>query len=232
MTIREIKHPITDRIPVRYVLASVFDKEGLPALVDGLLSINPEVIFYSTGGSYTALQKALGARADRNLISIERFTAVPEMEGGLVKTLTPKLHAGLLGERNNPAHQQYLAEMGGGIFFDMLVNNLYPFGTVIQEPGATFEHVRGNIDIGGPAMLRAGGKNHHSCAVVVNLNDYQSVLTSLRANGGATTLEDRFRLMQKVFEHTARYDRAIADHMARVDPAVMRAEYEGKGLII
>lgn len=232
MTIREIRHPITNCIPVQHVLASVFDKKGLSELVEDLLSVNPQVIFYSTGGTYTALQNALGERAARNLVAVETYTAVPEMEGGLVKTLTPKLHAGLLGERNNPAHQKYLKDMGGGIFFDMLINNLYPFGTVIAEPGSTFEHARGNIDIGGPAMLRAGGKNFHSCAVIVDPADYNRVLQSLRENNGATTLEQRFHLMRKVFEHTAQYDRAIADHMARIDPATMKAEYAAKNLII
>ncbi|MEK6963395.1 MAG: hypothetical protein AABX70_03135 [Nanoarchaeota archaeon] len=195
-------------------------------------TINPQVMFYSTGGTYTALEKALGSNATANLIAVERFTEVPEMEGGLVKTLTPKLHAGLLGERSNPAHQQYLATMGGGVFFDLLVNNLYPFGTVIAEPGATFEHARGNIDIGGPAMLRAGAKNHHSCAVLVDPADYQTFLVDLRKNGGVTTLAQRFALAGKVFDHTARYDRAIADHLAGVDPRAMKAEYESRGLII
>lgn len=220
---------VTDKIPVKTVLLSVFDKKGLETFVPGLVEACPTgVLFLSTGGTYNRLRE-LGIP---NLLEVAQYTEFPEMEGGLVKTLHPKIHAGILGERNNPAHQEYLKSLGNGVYIDMVVVNLYPFDKVISKPGATFEDARGNIDIGGPTMVRGAAKNFPSCAVVIDPDDYAGTLQHVRDNNGCTTLDHRMSLVPKAFYHTAAYDRAIAAHMAEHilgSKDVVRAEYEIKG---
>jgi len=164
MTIRKNKFPVIDIIKPKHVLLSVFDKEGLDMIVTGLRGFNPEVMFYSTGGTGERVLEILGENAERNYTSVEDFTRSPEMEGGLVKTLHPKIHAGLLGERGNPKHEKYLRdemrEMTGtpGVFFDVCVVSLYPFGKVLEGDDCTPEEARVNIDIGGSTMLSAAAK--------------------------------------------------------------------------
>ncbi len=217
MTVREQEWPIEDRIQVRYVLVSVSDKSGLDVLVHGLLKVNPQAMFFSTGGTYNALRD-IGAP---NITSVEAYTRFPEMEGGLVKTLHPKIHAGLLGERYNPAHQKYLSEtLQDGVYIDMVVVNLYPFEKKIAEQGVTFEGARGNIDIGGHSMLRAAAKNFMSVAVISDPADYQRVLAHLGEQEGCTTFEQRFDLARKAFQIIAAYDRAVLAFMSEQQHSV------------
>jgi phosphoribosylaminoimidazolecarboxamide formyltransferase / IMP cyclohydrolase len=226
MAIRPMEGPVTDIIPVNNILVSVFDKAGLDDLVKGIFAINPSAMILSTGGTYTALQKTLGAECT-NLVEVASYTGFPEMKGGLVKTLHPKIHAGILGERNNPEHQKYLKEtLNGGVYIDMVVVNLYPFEKVMAREGATFEDGRGNIDIGGPTMLRAAAKNFPSCASVCRPDDYNMILEHLCANKCTTDFALRFDLMKKVFEDTAKYDTAIAKFMGQQNVSAARAEYK------
>ena len=213
MTIRNMKGIVEDLIPVRNVLVSVFDKTGLEGFVPGLMQINPKVRFLSTGGTYKKIRELLGDSYRDNFMEVAEYTEFPEMEGGLVKTLHPKIYAGLLGERNNPEHQRYLREeLNGGVYIDMVLVNLYPFQQVIGSPDVNFERARGNIDIGGPTMIRAAAKNFPSCAVVCDPKDYQQVLQHIVINNGSTSFGQRLRLARKVFELTAMCDRAIADY--------------------
>ena len=212
MSIRDMKGKVKDLIPVENVIVSVFDKSGLEMLVPALVHINPDIRFLSTGGTYTKLKDLLENPA-KNLLEISQYTEFPEMEGGLVKTLHPKIHAGILGERNNLEHQNYLKEvLGGGVFIDMVVVNLYPFQKVISLPEANFESARGNIDIGGPTMIRAAAKNFPSCAALCDPEDYWDILHAIKEDGGVTSFSQRLRLAKKVFETTAVYDRNIADY--------------------
>jgi phosphoribosylaminoimidazolecarboxamide formyltransferase/IMP cyclohydrolase len=132
VSIRENVYPVIDFIKPEHILVSVFDKNGLEELVKGILSVNSEAKFYSTGGTGEKIIAILGANASKNYIAVEKFTGAPEMEGGLVKTLHPKIHAGLLAERGNPAHEEYLHKtltetgVGQGVYFDVFVGNLYP----------------------------------------------------------------------------------------------------------
>lgn len=219
MTIRNQKGRVEDRIRVSRVLVSVYDKTGLGDLVNGIYDLNGDVLFLSTGGTYTKLQQVLGDDATLCLRDVGQYTGSPEMEGGLVKTLHPKIHAGILGERGNPEHEKYLHETlstPGTIpadYFDMVVVNLYPFEQVVAKPETTFEQARGNIDIGGPTMVRAAAKNFMSCAVVINPKDYHAVLHTLRENNCCTTFDLRTRLMRKAFETTAEYDRQIVHYL-------------------
>ena len=213
---------IDDKVPVRHVLLSVFDKTGLEPFVRGLVDACPGVKLYSTGGTYKAVAEALGPEsAAEHLVSVSDFTGQPEMQGGLVKTLDFKIYLGLLGEHYNEAHQADLKRTGA-VEIDMVVCNLYPFERVSSEPGVSPEKCRSNIDIGGPCMCRASAKNYIRVASVTDPADYDSILAELRANGGAVSFATRFSLMKKAFAHTAAYDTAIAAHFASVaDPAVV-----------
>jgi len=215
MTIRQNKFPINDLITPRNVLLSVFYKDNLKDLIKGMMNVNPDVIFYSTGGTGKAVIEAVGE--GKNYVSIEKYTNSPEMEGGLVKTLHPKVHAGLLGERSNPQHEIYLydtmAKLTGspGVYFDVMVGNLYPFQEKIKEDGATVEDARINIDIGGPTMIMASAKNWHSVAVLTSPKQYSGFIDSLIKNKGIT-LNERFNLAQQAMELVGEYRSAIADY--------------------
>lgn len=234
MAIRDLKGKINDKIPVENVLVSVFDKSGLEKLVPELISVNPNIRFMSTGGTYTRLKEILSNNHteyshESNLIEVAEYTNFPEMEGGLVKTLHPKIHAGLLGERNNPEHQKYLKEtLNGGVFIDMAIINLYPFSQVVSKKGTTFEKARGNIDIGGPTMIRAAAKNFPSCAVVCKPTDYGNIIQLIRDNEGSTTFDLRLQLAREAFKITENYDKAINKYLSKPEssPENVRKEYK------
>lgn len=217
MSIRDLKGSVENRIPIKNVLISVFDKEKLDFLIPGLIIIgkksNYDVKFMSTGGTYERIKDLLGTDYKR-LIEVSEYTGFPEMEGGLVKTLHPKIHAGILGERNNLEHKQYLKkELDNAVYIDLIVGNLYPFDKVISSPDTNFEKARGNIDIGGPTMIRGGAKNFLSCAVLCNPTDYTEFLKIVGENKGCTTFEQRLNLAKKVFAITSEYDASILKYM-------------------
>jgi phosphoribosylaminoimidazolecarboxamide formyltransferase/IMP cyclohydrolase len=219
-----IVQKIDDRVEIRNVLLSVFDKTGLDALVSGLLSACPHVRFYSTGGTYKAVQALLGADAEERLVSVSDYTGQPEMQGGLVKTLDFKIYLGLLGETYNAAHQADL-QRTGAVAFDMVVANLYPFKQVIAQAGVSPEQARTNIDIGGPCMIRAAAKNYIRVASVTDAADYPALIAEAGAHGGSLSFATRLALMKKAFAHTAAYDAAIAAHFAPLDAAQTGAAY-------
>ncbi len=199
-------------VKVRNVLLSVADKSGLEEFVAGLVRAVPEITFYSTGGTYAALEKILGKKNADRLKKVADYTGQPEMQGGLVKTLDFKIYLGLLSESFNKSHQQDLARTGG-IQFDMTVVNLYPFRETIAKDNATLENARGNVDIGGPCMIRASAKNFLRVAPVCDPADYPAILKNIENQGGCTSMEQRFRLAKKAFNHTAEYDTAIAAYL-------------------
>ncbi len=223
MSIRENKYTVIDRIKPGHILVSVFDKEGLETLIRGILAANPSARFYSTGGTGKKIVEILGENADRNYTPVEDFTGAPEMEGGLVKTLHPKIHAGLLAERGNPSHEEYLyktlASLGGspGVYFDVFVGNLYPFTSVVAKPGTTSETARVNIDIGGPAMTMASAKNWHSIAVLTSPAQYEGFVSSLQANNGTIGLEQRFALAAQAMKSIGEYRSAIGSYFTGLD---------------
>ncbi len=223
MSIRENVYKVVDLIKPSNVLVSVFDKAGLEDLIGGLLEVNGEVKFYSTGGTGKKIIDILGGNASKNYQSVEEYTGAPEMEGGLVKTLHPKIHAGLLAERGNPAHEKYLsrtmADMTGsaGVYFDAFVGNLYPFQSVIEKDDATPETARVNIDIGGPAMTMASAKNWHSIAVLTSPSQYAGFIRSVKDNGGKVSLETRFNLAQAAMKLVGEYRSAIGAYFSGLD---------------
>jgi phosphoribosylaminoimidazolecarboxamide formyltransferase / IMP cyclohydrolase len=186
-------------------LLSVSDKTGLVELARELAGHGIELV--STGGTRKALVEAGLAVKD-----VADLTGFPEMMDGRLKTLHPKVHGGLLAIRENPEHEA--AMLAHAIVpIDLLIVNLYPFEETVAK-GADFDHCVENIDIGGPAMIRAASKNHNDVAVIVDPEDYAALKESLAANKGATTLALRRRLSQKAFARTAAYDAAISNWLA------------------
>jgi phosphoribosylaminoimidazolecarboxamide formyltransferase/IMP cyclohydrolase len=187
-------------IPIRRALLSVSDKTGLAELARELVRRDIEIL--STGGTQRLLE-AEGITTRK----VSSFTGFPEILDGRVKTLHPKIHGGLLGRRgvDDAVMAQYQLEP-----IDLLVVNLYPFAAVLARADASDADAIENIDVGGPAMLRAAAKNHEFVTVVVDPADYARVLEELKAHDGATTLELREQLAAKAFAHTAEYDTLIA----------------------
>jgi len=223
MSIRENIHQVIDLIKPEHILVSVFDKNGLDELVKGILEVNPDARFYSTGGTGKKIIEILGPQSQKNYVSVEDFTGAPEMEGGLVKTLHPRIHAGLLAERGNPAHEEYLyktlAQNGStaGVYFDIFVGNLYPFTAVISKEGTTSETARVNIDIGGPAMTMASAKNWHSVAVLTSADQYAGFIQELKNQNGRTGLQQRFKLAAQAMKSIGEYRTAIGNYFSALD---------------
>ncbi|MGB5904133.1 MAG: bifunctional phosphoribosylaminoimidazolecarboxamide formyltransferase/IMP cyclohydrolase [Xanthobacteraceae bacterium] len=190
---------------VTRALLSVSDKTGLIDFARSLADRGVTLI--STGGTRKAL-----AQAGLPVLDVSEVTGFPEMMDGRVKTLHPAVHGGLLAIRDNPEHQAAMLANGIGPI-DLLVVNLYPFEATVAS-GAGYDDCIENIDIGGPAMIRAAAKNHDDVAVVVEASDYSAVLDELAANNGATTLTLRRRLAAKAYARTAAYDAAISNWFA------------------
>jgi phosphoribosylaminoimidazolecarboxamide formyltransferase/IMP cyclohydrolase len=190
--------------PVRRALISVSDKNGIADLARSLDRLGVELL--STGGTAKLI-------ADEGIpvIEISAYTGFPEMMAGRVKTLHPKVHGGILGRRgiDDEVMQEHGIEP-----IDLVVINLYPFQKTVADPGCSLEDAIENIDIGGPAMVRAAAKNHDSVAVVVDPGDYASLLQEIES-AGEIAAETRFSLAIKAFEHTAQYDGAIANYFGR-----------------
>jgi phosphoribosylaminoimidazolecarboxamide formyltransferase / IMP cyclohydrolase len=193
-------------LPIRRALLSVSDKHGLMALAQALHDRG--VMLISTGGTAKALR-------DHGLpvTDVSEITGLPEMLDGRVKTLHPKIHGGLLAIRHNPEHQMTQANHGIANI-DLLVVNLYPFEETVAR-GGNHDEIIENIDIGGPAMIRAAAKNHHDVTVLVNPADYAEVMQELIDNDGATSLATRQKLAAKAFSRTAAYDAAISQYVNR-----------------
>ncbi len=191
------------RIPIARVLISVYDKAGLEDLASGLHAAGVEIV--STGSTAARI-----AAAGVPVTPVEQLTGFPECLDGRVKTLHPRVHAGLLADTTEPRHQAQLAELGIEPF-QLLISNLYPFEATVAS-GASPEQCVEQIDIGGPAMVRAAAKNHGSVAVIVDPARYADVLAAV-AEGGFTR-DQRRSLAAEAFAHTAAYDIAVADWFA------------------
>ena len=196
---------MTDLVAVRRALLSVSDKTGLIEFGKALAARGVELL--STGGSAAALRAA-----GLEVRDVADVTGYPEMMDGRVKTLHPAVHGGLLALRDNADHLEAMDTHGIGAI-DLLVVNLYPFEETVAK-GADYDTCIENIDIGGPAMIRAAAKNHGFVNVVVDVEDYDAVLAELEANGGATGLAFRQGLAQAAYARTAAYDAAVSSWMA------------------
>ena len=194
-----------DLVKVNRALISVSDKSGIVEFAQALTSMDIEIL--STGGTYKLLK-------EKNIpvIEVSEYTEFPEMMDGRVKTLHPKVHGGILGRRgqDDSIMQQHQITP-----IDLVVVNLYPFEKTISNPDCTLETAIENIDIGGPTMVRAAAKNHKHVAIVVNADHYAHILEKLSQNQGCLPLTTRFDLATAAFEHTAKYDGAIANYLGK-----------------
>jgi phosphoribosylaminoimidazolecarboxamide formyltransferase/IMP cyclohydrolase len=211
---------------IRRALLSVSDKTGLVDLARVLAGLGVDLI--STGGTHKAL-----AGAGLEVRDIADVTGFPEILDGRVKTLHPRVHAGILAIRDNPQHAATLE--GQKIApIDLVVSNLYPFEATVARSGASREEIVENIDVGGPSMVRAAAKNYHDVAIVTDPGQYQLLLDELKANAGATTLALREKLAGAAFARTAAYDRAISNYFAgrsggETWPALLDLRFERRG---
>lgn len=211
---------MTDLVAPKRALISVSDKTGLLELGQALAQRGVELL--STGGTATALRDAGLAVTD-----VSDVTGFPEMMDGRVKTLHPNVHGGLLALRDNPEHKAAMETHDIGAI-DILVVNLYPFEATVAR-GGNYDEAVENIDIGGPAMIRAASKNHAYVTVIVDPEDYTSLLAELDAHDGASTLAFRKTLAQRAFARTAAYDAAVSNWMAQTieEPAPRRRAFAG-----
>ena len=193
---------------VRRALVSVSKRDGLVSFVKGLCDLNVEII--STGGTARFLRDA-GILVEE----VSEITGFPEILDGRVKTLHPKVHAGLLAIRENQQHQRQLRE-NNITPIDMVVVNLYPFAETSSTVGASFQEVIENIDIGGPSMIRSAAKNFRDVAVVVSSDDYGWILKEMEKGQGCLSLSSQFLLAQKAFGLTAGYEAAISSYLSRI----------------
>ncbi|HEX5650001.1 MAG TPA: bifunctional phosphoribosylaminoimidazolecarboxamide formyltransferase/IMP cyclohydrolase, partial [Steroidobacteraceae bacterium] len=189
--------------PIRRALISVSNKEGLLDFAHELARRGVTIL--STGGTAKML-RADGIEA----VDVSSVTGFPEIMDGRVKTLHPKIHGGLLGRRGL---DDAVMKAHGIEPIDLVVVNLYPFAATIAKPGCTFEDAVENIDIGGPAMVRASAKNHERVAVVVDPLDYGAVLAEMDRDNGGVGAATRQRLATKAFTHTAQYDAMVASYL-------------------
>lgn len=191
-------------MPLRAIL-STSNKDGLPELAKGLTDLGWEL--YSTGGTHKVLKDA-----GFDVQTVEDLTGFPELMGGRVKTLHPKVHGGILARRDDPDHAHQLEEHGISTI-DMVVVNLYPFVETVSQPGIALDEALEQIDIGGPTLLRASAKNFPSVLTLVDPGDYEPVVEMLKQ--GIVPLSERRKLARKAFQHVSVYDTAIAQYLAR-----------------
>jgi phosphoribosylaminoimidazolecarboxamide formyltransferase/IMP cyclohydrolase len=202
--------PPTSSQPIRRALISVSDKSDLLPFVQALRARGVTII--STGGTARALREA-----GIDVIAVEKITNFPEGLDGRVKTLHPGVHAGLLAIRGNAEHEAFLKTHGIQPI-DLVCINLYPFQQTVSDPNVTMDAAIENIDVGGPAMLRAAAKNHQSVTVVTSPRDYDRVIAEMDSHAGATQFETRAELAAAAFARTAEYDAAIASFLGRRAP--------------
>jgi len=191
---------------VKRALVSVSDKSGIVDFCKGLSELGIEIL--STGGTAKLLTDN-----SIHVTQVSDYTNFPEMMDGRVKTLHPKIHGALLGRRG--VDDNVMREHGITAI-DLVVVNLYPFEETVSKPCCKFDEAIENIDIGGPAMLRSAAKNHTSVTVIVNTEDYGTVLKELREDGNVSD-KTRFYLAQKVFAHTANYDANISTYLGDIN---------------
>lgn len=194
---------------IKQALISVSDKSGVVEFAQGLQQLGVKIL--STGGTAKLF-------ADNGIACTEvaDYTGFPEMLDGRVKTLQPKVHAGILARRDLPEHVATL-EKHGILTIDLVVVNLYPFAATVAKPNCSLEDAIENIDIGGPTMVRAAAKNHGHVAIITEPADYADVLAEMQTNAGAVSDVTRFDLAKKAFSHTAAYDSMISNYLTAID---------------
>lgn len=214
MSEKNIVEKIDFQVPMKTALISVSTKTGLDILIPGFDKFAPGLTILSTGGTFSIIEKIIDLEKLQNLslVQVSYYTGQPETQGGLVKTLDFKIYLGLLTETYNDDHRGDLKRTDA-VTIDLVICNLYPFSETVAKEGCTFENARGNIDIGGPAMIRAAAKNFLRVAPVVDPASYTELINELKDNKGFTSLNFRFQLARRAFGHLVKYDQAILDYL-------------------
>jgi len=223
-----IVEKVDDLVPVKNVLLSLWNKDGVDELVEGLIQHCPDVCLVASGGTHKKLAEVTAEIPGYKgrLMTADEYTGQKATQGGLVKTLDWKIHLGILTEKYNPNHQQDLADTSS-IPFDMVVVNFYPFQAVLKETESlTPEIARAHIDIGGPTMIRGAAKNYIRVAAVSSPADYQLVLQKLREGNGSLGLKTRYTLAARAYQRLAANTQAIADFMKVTPPEKVTKCYE------
>lgn len=220
-----------DLVLVRKVLVSTYDKSGLAEFVLGIVSSvsSParDLSFYSTGGTYDALEAAfsgLSGASRPDLVKVSDYTGQSEMKGGLVKTLDWKIYLGLLAEKGDAAHEADL-ERTGAVAFDLVIANLYPFAQAASDDASEPETLRQRIDIGGPCMIRAAAKNYLRVASVSSPEQYGALLDELKSTRGRTSFATRRRLAAEAFSLTSRFDELVSAKLLGLDALALSSAY-------
>lgn len=217
---------IDDLVPIRTAIVSVMDKSKLEVLIPGLIAINPEIIIFTTGGTFNRIKEIVTPeQLEKNIREVSSYTGQQESEGGLVKTLHHKLFLGYLTETYCAAHQADLRREKA-LPIDLVVINLYPFEKTIAQEGVDPEDARMNIDVGGPSALWASAKNFHRVACLTNPNQYDDFLGRVTYNNGRTTLRERLALANEVWTLIAQYSRTVARYFMNNDYPEVRDCYQ------
>ena len=202
---------------IKQALISVSDKSGVLEFARGLNQLGVKIL--STGGT-----AKLFSDNDIPVTEVADYTGFPEMLDGRVKTLQPKVHAGILARRDLPEHVATL-EKHGIPTIDLVVVNLYPFSATVAKPNCTLEEAIENIDIGGPTMVRAAAKNHAHVAIVTDPADYGDILAEMQTNNGSVSEATRFDLAKKAYSHTAAYDSSISNYLTTINADGTRSDF-------
>lgn len=209
-----------DMVKINNALISCYDKTGLKYFAAELVKINPDVRIYCSSGTFNELKKAVAAE---NLIEISEYTGIREMPAGLVKTLHPKIHSGILADIDDEQQRKYLEE-NKAVAFDLVAVNLYPFAAAAE--GASIEKARANIDIGGVSLIESSAKNFLRVAVIVSPVDYEKVLDEMRKNSGSCGIETRFQLAKTAMNYLSAYIGNISDYYNKLTIAAVKKEYK------
>ena len=192
---------------IKTALISVYDKDKLQSILKVFQEYKIKII--SSGGTYKKIKK-LGYQC----IDLSEFTNYPELLDGRVKTLHPKIHAGILSKGNNIKHNREMVKLGFQKI-DLIIVNFYPFEQIIKRTN-NFKKIIENIDIGGPTLVRASAKNHERVTVINSKNDYEDLVSELKRNNGSTSLKFRRDMAEKAFLNTAFYDSAISNYFTKL----------------
>lgn len=211
---------VADEAKIRNVLISCHDKTGLKYFAAELVKLNPEAMIYCSSGTFNELKKAVAAA---NLAEISEYTGTREMPAGLVKTLHPKIHAGILADLDDNEQKKYLEE-SKAVAFDLVVVNLYPFAAAAE--GGSIEKARTNVDIGGVSLIESAAKNFLRVAVVVSPVDYEKVLGEMKKSNGCCGIDTRLRLAKAAMDYLSAYIGNISNYYDRLTATAVKKEYK------
>ncbi len=210
-----------DKVRINNALISCHDKTGLKYFVSELVKINPDVRIYCSSGTFAELKKV----AATNIIEISDYTGIKEMPTGLVKTLHPKIHSGILADLSDEQQKKYLQSIEA-VAFDLVVVNLYPFSSAAE--GNSIEKARTNMDIGGVSLIESAAKNFLRVAAVVSPVDYEKLLEAVRKNGGSSDIETRMLLAKTAMDYLSAYIGNISNYYDMLNIAAVKKEYKAE----